>query len=427
MAESNLLNQRQSFPALEHQAYFNYGGQGPLSQVAIAAFHQAYHTLQSLGPFSGAAQTWGIKTAHNLRSTIATELGVTPDTIALTENVSVGCNIALWGIDWQAGDHLLISDCEHQGIVAAALALQQRFGITISTFKLLDNSPPTADNPQSDRTQSDRTAIDPISQIRQALQPRTRLVVLSHILWNTGQVLPLKEIMATCHAYPSTKPIRVLVDAAQSVGVLSLNLQDLGVDLYGFTGHKWWCGPEGVGGLYVRRDLLTELHPTFIGWRGITTDSTGSPTGHKPTAQRFEIATSAYPLYAGLTAAIAHHHTWGTPEQRYQRICSLSGHLWQKLQALPGVNCLQNQAPESGLVAFQLDRPTSEPKPEPTPEPTLPDRLVKYLETQQILVRTLANPSCVRACVHYLTLESEVDQLVQAIGQFLAEDHSHDL
>jgi L-cysteine/cystine lyase len=52
---------------------------------------------------------------------------------------------------------------------------------------------------------------------------------------------------------------------------------------------------------------------------------------------------------------------------------------------------------------------------------------VKYLETQQILVRTLANPSCVRACVHYLTLESEVDQLVQAIGQFLAEDHSHDL
>jgi L-cysteine/cystine lyase len=80
----------------------------------------------------------------------------------------------------------------------------------------------------------------------------------------------------------------------------------LGIDFYAFTGHKWWCGPAGLGGLYVRPEAMEYLAPTFIGWRSITTDAAAHPTGWKPNGQRFEVATSNYPLLAGLRAAIAH-------------------------------------------------------------------------------------------------------------------------
>ncbi len=389
-SQASLLTYRQQFPGLANKAYFNYGGQGTLPEVALEAIQQSYAQIQQLGPFSNQSNAWIVNEAELTRRAIAAELGTTSQTITLTENVSAGCNIALWGINWRSGDHLLLSDCEHPGIIAAVQELQRRFGIEVSTCPF----------------QETLNAGDPVAVLEQHLRPTTRLVVLSHILWNTGQVLPLAAIAAVCHRYPSHQPIRVLVDAAQSVGVLPLQLDQLQADFYAFTGHKWWCGPEGLGGLYIRPEAMANLHPTFIGWRGITADSHGQPTGWKPNGQRYELATSAYPLYAGLRAAIALHHQWGTAEARYQRIQTLSHALWQQLADLPGVVCLRSTPPEAGLVSFQLpDKSHS--------------KLVSFLEANGFMLRVILNPDCVRACIHYLTLESEIDQLVEAVRQFM--------
>lgn len=384
----NFQQERQQFPALGNKAYFNYGGQGPLPQPALQAIVEAYEKIQELGPFSWRSNDWIQQQTERTRGAIAAELGVAPATITLTEDVTVGCNIPLWGLDWQSGDRLLLSDCEHPGIVAAVGELQRRYGIEVSMCPLLETL----------------NGGDPVEAIVRSLTPQTRLVVVSHILWNTGQVLPLGEIVTACkRAIPD---ILFLVDAAQSVGVLPLNLAEIGADFYAFTGHKWWCGPEGLGGLYIRPEARERLRPTFIGWRGITTDATGTPTGWKPDGRQFEIATSAYPLSAGLSAAIALHHQWGTIEQRYDRICHLSGILWSKLTEIPQVTCLRNSPPESGLVSFTVtDRSHSQ--------------LVSFLETQTIVVRTILNPNCVRACVHYFTTEEEIDKLVAAVIDFL--------
>ncbi|WP_339383737.1 aminotransferase class V-fold PLP-dependent enzyme [Tychonema sp. LEGE 07196] len=200
------------------------------------------------------------------------------------------------------------------------------------------------------------------------------------------------------------KKVRVLVDAAQSVGVLPLNLIDSGVDFYAFTGHKWWGGPEGLGGLYVSAEALADLHPVFIGWRGIVTDANAKVLGWKSGSQRYEIATSAYPLYAGLRSAIALQHEWGTIEKRYAEICRLSKYLWECLSELPDVECLRKSAPEAGLVSFRLTN-------------GMPHKqLVDLLEKQGIMVRTILSPDCVRACVHYFTTEVEIDTLVGAIA-----------
>jgi L-cysteine/cystine lyase len=384
---NDLQQYRQQFPALDNKAYFNYGGQGPLSQPALQAIFQAYEVLQEIGPFSGRSNDWIQEQALATRTAIARELGVAASTITLTEDVTVGCNIPLWGLDWQSGDHLLLSDCEHPGIIAAVGELQRRFGIEVSICPLRETL----------------NEGDPVAMIVRHLKPQTRLVVLSHILWNTGQLLPLGAIVAACRQ--CSPHIRILVDAAQSVGVLPLNLDEIDVDFYAFTGHKWWCGPEGIGGLYVRPEARETLHPTFIGWRGITTDAMGKPTGWKPDGRQYEIATSAYPLSAGLQVAIAGHHSWGTVEERYTQICRLSKNLWSKLTEIPQVTCLKDSPPEAGLVSWTIANRSHA-------------QLVQFLETKNIFVRTILNPNCVRACVHYLTTDEEIDQLVEAIVQF---------
>lgn len=392
--ETALQNHRAHFPALQKHAYFNYGGQGPLPQQAIASILQAHEALQQVGPFSNQAYAWIARETAAVRAAIAQELQVSPATIALTENVSVGCNIAIWGIDWREGDHLLLSDCEHPSVVATAEQVRQRFGVKLSYCSLM----------------ATLNQGDPIAAIAQSLRPTTRLVAISHILWNTGQVLPLKEIVALCRSYDTQyAPVRLLVDAAQSVGVLPLNLTELGVDFYAFTGHKWLCGPAGIGGLYVRPETMETLHPTFIGWRGVTKDEQGNPTGWEPDARRYEVATSDFPLFGALQTAIALHQGWGTAEQRYHRICTLSAYLWQRLTELPQIECLRTAPPEAGLVSFRVN---------PAGDSTH-KTLVQALEKQGFLLRTILHPDCIRACVHYLTLESEIDQLIEALQHLL--------
>lgn len=388
---------RQQFPALINKAYFNYGGQGTLPERAIADILKAHEYMQHSGPFSSQVNHWTKQQAAQTRQAIAAELGTSVETITLTDSVSTGCNIALWGIDWQPGDHLLMSDCEHPGIIAAVLEIQRRFGVEVTTCPLMATL--NAADPIG----------DPVAVITQHLRPTTRLVLISHILWNTGQVLPLREIAAACHRYPAqTAPVQVLVDAAQSVGLLPLKLAELGADFYAFTGHKWWCGPAGIGGLYVRPEALERLSPTFIGWRSVTKNAVGYPTGWEPDGRRFEVATSDYPLLGGLRAAIAIHHQWGSTAQRYQRTLELSCYLWQRLTEIPTITCLRAAAPEAGLVSFQVKDFKN----------STHDQLVQFLERQGVLLRTILDPDCVRACVHYFTLESEVDRLIEAIAKF---------
>ncbi len=379
-SQSQLELHRQQFPALANKTYFNYGGQGPIPQSAIEATNSAQEYIQTYGPFSTKVNGWIANQVEETRNAIAFELNTTPDTITLTEDVTVGCNIALWGINWQQGDRILLTDCEHPGIIATVREIGRRFGVEIDTCPIM----------------ATLNEGDPTQVIEQHLKPRTRLVVLSHLLWNTGQVLPLDKIVKIC----KSANVRVLADAAQSVGSLPINLTELGVDFYAFTGHKWWCGAAGVGGLYVHPEARESLQPTFIGWRGILTDSKGNPTGWQPDGRRYEVATSAYGQYAGLRKAIATHQQWGTTEERYRQICDSSKYLWEKLTQIPEVKCLKASPPEAGLVSFQVDNNR---------------QLVEFLEEQKIMTRILLDPTCVRACVHYLTLTSEIDRLVAAI------------
>lgn len=381
---TNKLNEHRAlFPALANKTYFNYGGQGPMPQAAIDAVMAAQLEMQQLGPFSNAVFSWMTQQILTTRDSMASYLHVSSKTITLTENVTVGCNIAMWGIDWQPGDHLLLTDCEHHAVIAIAQAIRRRFQVEITTCPILK-------------------AENPVDIIAQHLRPNTRLLAISHILWNTGEVLAVDKISQLCRANQTL----LLVDAAQSFGSMPLNLNQLGVDFYAFTGHKWMCGAAGLGGLYVSPEVREKLLPTFVGWRSVITDTQGQPQDWQPGGRGYEIATSDFPLLAGLREAMVVHEQWGSIKERYEQILKNSEYLWKKLQNISGVRCLLGSAPQSGLVSFQLTDARYQ-------------KLVDDLEANNILIRTIANPDCARACVHYLTLESEIDDLVAAVQEFL--------
>ena len=380
---------RHQFPALANKAYFNYGGQGPMPQTALNAIIGAYQQIQTQGPFGLKTSELVIRESNLTRQAIAAELGVTAETIALTENVTAGCNIALWGLNWQAGDRILLSDCEHPGVIASINEICRRFGVLVDLFPL----------------QATLNTGDPVATSVAHLTPQTRLVVLSHVLWNTGQVVPLAEMAAAIRHYPrAERQMRILVDAAQSVGLLPLQLAELGIDFYAFTGHKWWCGPEGVGGLYIHPEAIASLEPTFIGWRSLDYSNPNLPLIND--ARRYEVATSAYPLYSGLRAAIATHQAWGNALERTERIVSLATYLWENLQQVPGIECLNHKAPRSGLVSFQVAGGDC-------------GKLVRDLERQHFYLRTIVDPACIRACTHYFTTTTEIDELIQCLRKLI--------
>ena len=383
------MDLRALMPALSGKHYFNYGGQGPLPTPSLEAMVACWGELQRLGPFS--REVWPFLEAQvgALRRRLAALCSVPPHRLALTENVTTGCVLPLWGLPFDAGDRLLLSDAEHPGVVAACKELARRQQLEIDWFNARD-------------CRSDHSVMEALEQ---QLQPRTRLVVLSHLLWNSGLPMPIKAVAQRLAEHP--RHPWLLVDGAQSAGSLELGDVPDAADIYAFTGHKWCCGPEGLGGVALSERVLEQSQPTVIGWRSLSNESVAGSSWHSD-GRRFEIATSCIPLGAGLRRSLELLDGTGTAAKREARIKELSHRLWQGLQQIKGLEpVVQDAPPPSGLVSF-------------TAAGQDPDALVEALANRGFQLRSLADPHCVRACTHICTTDVEIDALLNALANLCA-------
>ena len=195
-------------------------------------------------------------------------------------------------------------------------------------------------------------------------------------------------------------------------------------DIYAFTGHKWCCGPEGLGGVALSERLLEQASPTLMGWRSLRHEADAGSPWHRD-ARRFEVATSCLPLCSGLATSLELLAAEGSPEARLTRIRAASGVLWQGLQTIAGIRTVLREPPPAGLVNFAL-------QPEPRPAPgTGRDAgwasgqgltakhaaVVSQLGKRNIWIRQLDDPDSLRACIHVTTTDAEIDQLLAALQQ----------
>lgn len=270
---------RAQFPVLERFAYLNAGSLGPLARRTLEAMEERVRFDQE---HARAGRAWFedmLALRARVRGRLAELIGTSSDRIALTSSTTDGCNIVLSGLNLEADDEVVTTDSEHPGLLLPLHASGARVRVAEVAAR------PTAD------------ALDTILS---CVTPRTRLLALSHVLWTTGQVIPVHELKRRTG-------LPVLVDGAQSVGAIPVAVD--GLDYYTVSCQKWLCGPEPLGALYVREpEQLRVAIPTYFAQKSFERDGAFVPVEG---AARFDSGWLTPPALAGLEAALDSAPEWG--------------------------------------------------------------------------------------------------------------------
>jgi L-cysteine/cystine lyase len=383
---------RNSMPVTRDKVYLNTGAVGPLSTITSEVLQQsqARELAEGRGTMSGYKAL--IEAQASLRQAIARLVKATPQEIALTHHTTDGMNIVAHGLNWQPGDEIITTDWEHPGGFLPLYVLRQRQGVELKVVKLAPN-----DSPE-----------EVVAKFGAAITPRTRLMVFSHVAWNTGMRLPLPEIVAMGHRHN----VLSLVDGAQSTGAIPLDLPASGVDFYAMPGQKWLCGPEGTGALYVREDRLSLVSPTFAGYGTIAGSGAYDLTGYFVPAKgaaRYQIATVNRPGIQAMAASLTWLEESVGWEWIYARIDQLAQYARKVLDQLEGMRVITPTGPLAGLVTFNLDGYD-------------PARVMSRLAEKGILLRFLEHPYALRISTGFYNTETDVDRLISALQAILAGD-----
>ncbi|PCN49355.1 cysteine desulfurase [Curtobacterium sp. 'Ferrero'] len=366
-----------------------------------AAVHRGAHTL-------AARSTDAYEDA---RATVARFVGAaTPGEVVWTANATDALNLVAYGIanasrgrGGQAaerfrlgpGDEIVVTEAEHHANLVPWQELAALTGATLRWVPVADDGTWTA---------ADAAAV---------ITDRTRVVAFAHVSNVTGMVAPVAEVVAAAHAVGAL----VVLDACQSAPHRPLDVAHLDVDFAAFSGHKM-LGPNGIGVLWGRADLLDALPPFRTGGSMITT-VTMEASEYMPAPERFEAGTQPVSQAVALAEAVRYLQRLGT-----DRVLAHEEHLAQRmldgLAAVPGIGVVGPPAgvPRSGLVSFDVDGVHAHD-------------VAQYLDAQGIAVRSghhCAQPlhrrlglvATTRASTYVYTTAADVDRFVQAVGEVRA-------
>jgi selenocysteine lyase/cysteine desulfurase len=179
-----------------------------------------------------------------VQATLAALAGCSPEELIITRNTTESLDTVISGFDWKPGDEAVMAVHDYGAMLDQFALMARRWGVVNRTVTV-------PIDPQSD---------DEVVQVyANAITPKTRLLMVCHLINITGQVLPVKKICDMAHA----RGVPVLVDGAHAFAQLDFRIPDLGCDYYGASLHKWLGAPLGSGILYVRRDRVRGLWPLY--------------------------------------------------------------------------------------------------------------------------------------------------------------------
>jgi len=178
------------------------------------------------------------------RAQLAVMAGCSPDELIITRNTTESLDTVIAGQDWKAGDEAVMAEQDYGAMLDMFKLQARRHGIVNRLVSL-------PIDPESD---------DVLVQLYEnAITPKTRLLMVSHMVNITGQILPVRKIADMAHRHG----VAVMVDAAHTFAQIDHRIPDLGCDYYGASLHKWLGTPLGAGLLYVRRERIPALWPVF--------------------------------------------------------------------------------------------------------------------------------------------------------------------
>lgn len=343
---------RALFPALGRIAYLNAGSMGPLATPMFETMQGELRRQLEEGRGGLPFFERMVERRATVREELAELLGVAWENLALTTSTTEACNIVLSGLDLGRQDEIVTSGTEHFGLLGAL----QASGASIR--------------------------VAPDDRIVDAVTDRTRLIAISHVSWVTGNSLEPAQVK-------EQTGLPILVDGAQSVGAVPVDASPF--DFYTVSCQKWLCGPDGMGGLYVRDpEALRIAWPSYFSQEKHEPDGTFQPW---PTAARFDPAWIPPASLAGLLAALGL-----APEWRYERIAELAAACRDRLAERFEVVTAPGQA---GLVSF---RPGEDP-----------EEVSARLYEAGVVVRFLPGTDLVRVSCGWWNNEGDLERLLAAL------------
>jgi len=269
---------RKQFLIPADEVYLNNGTVGSSPAPVLRAIFDGYNETEKMAQGDPEDYPiWGYAAWNEFRDPLAAFVGCTRDEIALVRNATEANSYIANGVDLKAGDEVVMTDQEHPGGEHPWNLRAKRYGIVLKKVTLPKPVP---------------NAAAVLNLFSDAITPRTRVLFFSHITTVTGVVLPAKELCALARS----KGILSAVDGAHVVGMMALNLHDLGCDLYSSSPHKWLQATKGSGFLYARDEVIDRV------WNTIATEGWDDT---KIRAERFQrIGSSNVPALWGLRASI---------------------------------------------------------------------------------------------------------------------------
>lgn len=373
--------------------YFDNGATSQKPQVVIDAITK-YYATQNANVHRGVHSLSQVATLHydNARACIQKHLNAAKaEEIIFTKGTTDSINLvaASFGKRFiSKGDELIISEMEHHSNIVPWQILCEEKGATLKVIPITDSGELE------------------MEEFKKLLGPKTKLVAISHVSNTMGTVNPVKEICALAHQYNAA----VLVDGAQAVPHMKVNVQELDCDFYCFSGHKLF-GPTGVGILYGKENLLQQMPPYQSGGGMIKTVSL-SHTEFAELPLKFEAGTPHIEGGIVLAVAIDYVNEIGLENiHRYE--AELLEYATRKLEKIEGLRIIGNAKNKASVISFVMDGM------HPFDIGTILDKMGVAVRTghhcNQPLMQCFGIPGTVRASFAFYNSFEEIDVFVEAL------------
>lgn len=378
-------------PGCDHVLHLNHAGASLLPQPVLDAVIGHLELEARIGGYEAADRAAAAQ--QRTYDAVAELIGAAPEEIALTDSATRAWDTAVHALPIAPDDRILLSRSEYGSNAIALLQLRARTGCELV---LIDDD---ADG-----------RIDLEALERALAAGDTAFVSLVHVPTQGGRVNPAAEVGRLCREAGAL----FVLDACQSAGHLPLDVEVLGCDVLTAPGRKFLRGPRGTGFLYVRRDLMPVLDPVMLDIHAATWTA---PERYemRDDARRFEMWESDVATRIGLGAAVDHALGWGI-EAISDRACTMAGALRERLEAIPGVQVHDRGEDRSAITTFTVQGLTPE---------DVKARLRAQLVNVSVSSATSAQldlphrglESVVRASVHYITTDTELDRFGDLVAQ----------
>ena len=312
---------REQFYIAPRGIYFNTGTVGASPRPVVEA------TVRHLQAFETVFDQQGVD-MDGLRGALSRLLDAPPESFAFPRNTTEAMSWVAGGLDLERGGEILLTDQEHVGGYCPWEAAARRHGLDLVKVRL----PVPA-----------RSADEVFDAWMRAVTPRTKVAMITHVVFSNGLRQPVNELCAEFRR----RGIVTAIDGAHPPGLLRFSLADMGCDFYCSSPHKWLLAPKGCGLFHASEEWSQRLWPTIVsgGWDDVSLK-----------AARFDhLGTRNDSLLAGFKAAMDYHEQLG-PDRVYVRIRELSERLYAGLSGIGGVDLKSATNPQlrSGLIAFTV-------------------------------------------------------------------------